>query len=1013
MGENTDRPSHLPAQPTDNDRSWTPSGYCALLVTDVASFGDHALGDHVRQHIRRVLYDVLAESFTKCGYSIDECYCEDRGDGVMAAVPPHIRTVVIISQLIDWIHSGLRLHNEVSSEVARIRLRVGVHTGEVNTDAHGLVGTAVNHVFRLTDAPTLKLMLADSAATLAFIASDRVYEDVIRHAPDLVDPVEYVRVQVENKETFAPAWVRVLGATTEPRWRDPRSAGPAGLAITSFVGRERELAELRELVSRSRLVTLVGTGGVGKTRLAMETVRELAREDDPKCADGAYIVDLADYRPGDDLCRALLTTLRRATRSSYGPPGPGPTDAALVAALQDRRVLLVLDNCEQVLDGVAAVVDALLTKTEGTTLLTTSREAIGMASETTFAVSPLAVPADHLADGGPQDAVRYPALRLFLDRARCADPGFALTAANVADVVRVCRSLDGLPLPIELAAARVRALTPRQIAERLADRFRLLIGGSRTVPRHRTLQAVVDWSYELLDEGAKEAFAYLSIFRGGFPLAAAEDLAGRVGLAPEAVGDLVFRLVDKSLLQAKPAEDGAMRYQMLETLREYANGKLVELGHQADVRRHHAELYVELAERLSNALRGAGQGEAIRILEREDDNLRAAFEWCCRTEEHDLGLRLVGALGWYLWMRGDRAFGWAGVARALDIQPARQEPLRRVRALIWSCHLGSIGHHKVEPDARGHGRQATETLERLGMTGEVEYGHCMFVNAFACYRDNCHGEGDVQVARALRLAAALGDNWLAACATIVAGIGHALRGEFIDADRRLRASADHYRRAGDGWGENRSLIWLSRTYEATGRLRQAEDTAIAAVDLVRSLELGGAVVPLLAWIARLRALQGDETGAAAALDAVEQHRWWRKTSEGVGWIAESRALLIEGRLAGSADEALVREASRLHGLAATELAAAGLPVYAVHSRCRQVVWLARAGDSTVDALDDATRLAHAQGDRRADAILLDTMSVIADDSLAAARLRCQADEHWRQLGLTRSLRFAADLDRLG
>ncbi|HEY0450114.1 ATP-binding protein [Actinophytocola sp.] len=881
-----------------------------------------------------------------------------------------------------------------------MRLRIGIHTGEVDTDDHGIVGTAVNHVFRLTDAPALKRMLEGSGAALAVITSDRVWEDVIRHAPDLVQPAEYAPVQVEHKETAARAWVRLVGTATAARPRPKEAAR----SITSFVGRDQELTELHGLIARSRLVTLVGPGGVGKTRLARETLHVLAGEVSTTCADGAYLADLADYRAGDDLCRALLNTLR----SSYGPPGRGPTDEALVAALNGRRVLLVLDNCEQILDDVASVAEALLTRTDGTTLLTTSREALGMASETTFSVRPLAVPA---LDHREHDVRKYAAVQLFVDRAQSADPEFRLTAGNVADVARVCRSLDGLPLPIELAAARVRALTPRQITERLADRFRLLTSGSRTVSRHRTLEAVVDWSHDLLDEPAKEVFAHLAVFRGGFSLSAAEDLADRVGLCRATTADLVVRLVDKSLLQAKPADDGAMRYRMLETLREYAAGRLAERGQVEKARRHHAELYVELAERQSDALRDARQADAVRLLEREDDNLRAAFEWCCRTGNHDLALRLGAALGWYLWMRGDRAFGWAGLARAIDIRSTEQDPVRRVRALIWSCHLGSVGHKAVEPAARVHGRQAKAILEQLGMTRTVEYGYCMFVNAFACYRENQHDDGDAMIARAVYLATELSDPWLMACATIVAGIGHALRGEFADADRRLTESAEHYRGVGDRWGEHRSLIWLSRTNEAVGRLARAEETAVAAYNLVHSLELDGAGAPLLGWIARLRVLRGNEAGAAATLALVEEHRWWRRTSEGVGWISDCQALLIEQR-AGAADTAPLRRVVELYGRAATELAAAGLPVHAVYSRCRQALVLARLGAPTAVALDQAAKVANAQADRRALAVVLDTMCLVATDRAAAERLLRLADARWREVGGQRSASFVADLDRL-
>jgi predicted ATPase len=766
------------------------------------------------------------------------------------------------------------------------------------------------------------------------------------------------------------------------------------------------------MAERSRLITLIGPGGVGKTRLAEEALRALSTDQSPVCADGAYVVDLAARRAGEDLCLALLTELRLASPSFYGPPGRGPADDALVAALADRRVLLLLDNCEHLLDEVAAVVEAVLTRTGETTLLATSREALGVPGETTLVVGPLTLPKDADPDEGePEKFLRYPAVRLFVDRACSAEPGFVLTEQNCADVARICRRLDGLPLPIELAAARVRALAPSQIADRLADRFRLLARGSRTVSRHRTLQAVIDWSYNLLDEPAKEVFTYLSVFRGSFSVSEVESLATRLALCPLTTVDLVIRLVDKSLVQATPAGSGPKRYRMLETVREYAAGQLAERGQAPAVRRQHAELYVELAESQSSVLRSTDQSSAIRRLEREDDNIRAAFDFCCDAHHHDLALRLVAALGWYMWMRGDRAFGWPGVARALNTQPTQQNPLLRARALTWSCHLGSVGHRAVESQARDHGQQARALLTSLGLTNSTDYGYCMFVSAFSAYREDLHAVGDVMTARALHLGTTLHDSWLLACANCVAGIGLALRGDLAESAQRLLTSAQHYRASGDRWGEHRALIWLSRTYEGRGDLTLAEQTAEDALSLVRSLELGYAVVPLLAWIARLRVLRGNEPGATAALVAVQRNRWWRSTSEGIGWITDCQALLAEARAQNNHDERnpLLRQAAELYGQAACELASSGLPIHALHSRCRQVIVLARMGEPTTDILREATQLAGTQSDRRAAAILLDTRSLIATDKQEALKLLAEADLIWQLTEVERSPQFAADV----
>lgn len=412
--------------------------------------------------------------------------------------------------LVDRIRTGLRKHNELSSYIAHIQLRVALHSGEVQLDDHGLIGAAVLHVFRLVDAPQLRQALAESDAELAFIASEQVYQDVLRGVTGL-DPAEFSPVEVKVKETAARGWIRVPGCP-KPRAEPSTPIRP----VTSFVGRQDELSQLRTLVQRARLVTLIGPGGAGKTRLAVETMRTLTENADLVCSDGAYLIDLTSYQAGDDLSRALLIALQLATRSSYGPPEQGSADDALAAALAHRRILLVLDNCEQLLDDAAGVTDTILTRTANTVVLATSREPLGVAGETTLSIGSFDVPSGLDGEDDHETMLRYPAVQLFVDRAKSAAPSFALTWENCADVARICRRLDGLPLAIELAAATARAFAPSQIAELLADRFRLLASGTRTVARHRTLEAVVDWSHDLLDDQAREAFAYLSVFRGGF-----------------------------------------------------------------------------------------------------------------------------------------------------------------------------------------------------------------------------------------------------------------------------------------------------------------------------------------------------------------------------------------------------------------------------------------------------------------------------------------------------------------
>jgi predicted ATPase/DNA-binding SARP family transcriptional activator len=372
-------------------------------------------------------------------------------------------------------------------------------------------------------------------------------------------------------------------------------------ALTSFVGREEDVVRVGKLVSESRLTTLIGPGGAGKTRLAVESAR--TRLD--QMPDGVWLVELAPVTDGSEVPWSVLTALglreqallapRSRTLSPAEPNearGVGEPLDRLVGALADKRLLLVLDNCEHLIDAAAATVDRLLGACPGVRVLATSREPLRITGENLWPVEPLAMPP---ADAPAREVTCYPSVRLFADRAAAVRPGFAVDDQTVAPVVRICRALDGMPLAIELAAARLRSMTPEQVATRLDDRFRLLTGGSRTaLPRHQTLRAVVDWSWELLDEAERALLRRLAVFAGGATAEAAEQVcAGPVAAAD--VFDLLTVLVDKSLVVA--VGDGRPRYRLLETIRAYGLERLAEAGEAEQVRRLHAEHFLALAER--------------------------------------------------------------------------------------------------------------------------------------------------------------------------------------------------------------------------------------------------------------------------------------------------------------------------------------------------------------------------------------------------------------------------------
>ena len=494
--------------------------------------------------------------------------------------------------------------------------------------------------------------------------------------------------------------VRAPAPAVGPPGRGP-GARPTNLPLprTSFVGREDEVAALTRLLAPAgagpRLVTLTGPGGGGKTRLALEAAAGRPDAAGPPGGglgggpypDGVWLVELAPLADGALVPRAALAAVG-------GREGPGrPPLDALVEHLRPRAALLVLDNCEHLLEACAALADALLEACPGVRLLATSRAPLGVAGEAAWPVPPLPVPArpetGAAAPGPPPDPAalaRFAAVRLFVDRAAAVRPGFALTAANAAAVAAICARLDGLPLALELAAARVRVLPPEQLLGRLDDRFRLLTGGGRGAPpRQQTLRDTVEWSHALLSAPERVLFRRLAVFAGGWTLEAAEAVGSGAGVSAADVLDGLTRLVDQSLVVADAAADGTARFVLPETLRQYAQERLAASGEAAAVRSRHAAYYLALAEASRPPFAEHHDRAWLARLEREHDNLRAALAWTRpgggapeRQGEPETGPRLAAALWRFWWQRGHFTEGLGWLERMLS---APAGPAARARVL--------------------------------------------------------------------------------------------------------------------------------------------------------------------------------------------------------------------------------------------------------------------------------------------------------------------------------------------
>src|SRR5215207_6071760 len=504
-----------------------------------------------------------------------------------------------------------------------LRVRMALHTGVAEERDGDFFGPSLNRVARLLSAGhggQILLSLATQELVRDRLPDESGLRDLgERRLKDLSSPEHVFQITASGLRSEFPSLntldMRRNNLPTQP---------------TPLIGRERELEEVLSMLRSThvRLLIFTGPGGTGKTRLGLQAAAELTDEFE----DGVFFVALAAIRDPALVAPTITRTLG-LTESSNQPP-----EEILKGYLRDRQTLLVLDNFEQILAS-AALLDALLSAAPGLKVLATSRTALRLYGEHEFAVPPLSLP-DTGSLPPVEHLTRYEAVRLFLDRARAIRPDFSLTEENAPAVIEICSRLDGLPLAIELAAARIKLLPPQAMLSRLGNRLKLLTGGARNLPeRQRTLRNAIAWSHEMLDEGEKTLFARLAVFSGGSTLEAIEAVCDAEGDLPVDALDGVSSLLDKSLLRQEEGLEGEPRFAMLETIREYAREELEESGDAEEVKRAHAEYFLALAEEADPELKGPGQLEWLQRLETEHDNMRAAFTWALRQEEVELGLQ--------------------------------------------------------------------------------------------------------------------------------------------------------------------------------------------------------------------------------------------------------------------------------------------------------------------------------------------------------------------------------------
>ena len=634
----------------------------------------------------------------------------------------------------------------------------------------------------------------------------------------------------------------------EPDEVDPPTSN-VPVPVNALVGRDAELSSLQRMLAEGRLVTVSGPGGSGKTRLAYEAARSMERP-----PDGTWLVELAGSEDRRAVNQAVARTLRVLEQ-------PGRDLAETVAeSLSRRDLLLVLDNCEHVVDACARLVDALLRFAPGVRVLATSREPLGVEGERVFRLLPLAVPEDGLS---ARELHGVAAVDLFVERAQAADPGFVLTDRNASAVAQVCRELDGLPLALELAAATLRAVDVGEVAARLPDRFAILTRGPRTAAaRHRSLQAAVDWGYDLLDATERDVYQQLSSFASSFTLEAAEQVCV---VETGSVLPVLADLVDKSFVSVEPAKD---RFRLLETLRLHADGQLEACGRKEQVARRHALQVLHLTARAAAELRGPDQLSWVDRLDEERDDIAAALRWSLDAGDAEIALGLVSALWWYWWRNGHIPDGARWARQVLDRFPGPAG--LRASALVGTAHLTwKLGEFDESEKLCDEALQLVQDHALPGPLAPAARGVLAMV---------ARDRGQLQRARDLLQGvatdyAALGERWgEAATLNMIVSVDRD-SSDHDHAIELLERSAVLFDGLGDLWGVAWSAWLTGRVETRRGNYGRAGQQLRHSIVLASDLRHGFGVVLGLAGVAGVSAAAGDHVAAArmlGATDALEQ-----------------------------------------------------------------------------------------------------------------------------------------------
>jgi predicted ATPase len=744
-----------------------------------------------------------------------------------------------------------RLLSSEWEDTEPLGVRMALHTGVAEERDGDYFGPPVNRAARLLSA-------AHGGQVLLSLAAQELVRDQLPAGTSLRDLGEH-----RLKDLFRPERVFQLSAPELPSEFPPLRTLDAyrnnlPLQPTPLIGREKEVAEICERLSRPevRLLTLTGAGGTGKTRLALQAAAELTEGFE----DGVFFVSLAAIRDLELVAPAMAGTL--GVKEASGQP----VLESLEYYLDEKYILLVVDNFEQVLEA-APMVTELISTAPNLKILATSRIPLGLYGEHEYAVPPLGLP-DPMQPPPVESLTQYEAVRLFVERAQAAKADFSVTNDNAPAVAEICHRLDGLPLAIELAAARIKVLSPQKMLGRLSNRLKLLTGGARDLPeRQRTLRSTIEWSYGLLEEGEKVLFARLGVFAGGRTLEAIEAICDPEDDLPVDVLDGLASLVDESLLKQEEGVGGEPRFVMLETIHEYAREKLRDSGEAKELRRLHAQYFLALAEEAEPQVEGSQQPVWLERLEEEHDNMRAALSWSLgQGDGAELALRMGAALGEFWYLRGYFGEGrrWLEEALAKSSPAPTAARARALHRVSWLAFLQGDLEQAEEASEEGLGLEGVELFRTGGgdsTAAELQRMLGMVVGA----RGELERETQL-LEESLTLSREVGSLRGTAASFFILGGAWRQRGDFERATQLLEEALTMFRETGEQALIASVLTHLGFTYLFQGDLERAtaaSEQAAAMFRVQKHTSYLADALNTLGWVA----LRGGDSGRARALYA--------------------------------------------------------------------------------------------------------------------------------------------------